>query len=269
MTWIIRTSKIGIAVTLGFAFLAVPALAAEFTVEMAPGESTTISRSGGTFSYDLVLISPLTQSWPTIDFQGPYYYSFITNTGSTADTYRLKFANYVGPSSWFVQVCIRSVCYADSVDLPFAIGEADTIGAQLTPFNDGIAEWDFIVESLGSPGLSDTFHMKLYAGAFATGVGDLTDAVAGLELRQNIPNPVRDHTSITFALPNADRVNLGVFDVAGRRVADLRGGAAAAGAHTVGWDGRGASGEALPAGVYFYRLQTSAGTLTKQMTLVN
>jgi flagellar hook assembly protein FlgD len=49
-----------------------------------------------------------------------------------------------------------------------------------------------------------------------------------------------------------------VYDPAGRLVRTLREGAAAAGESRVTWDGRGASGRPVPAGVYWVRLRGEA-----------
>jgi hypothetical protein len=49
----------------------------------------------------------------------------------------------------------------------------------------------------------------------------------------------------------------------GREVATLVNQTMEAGAHTVQWDA-----SASPSGVYFYRLKTSASTITKKMLLI-
>jgi len=68
------------------------------------------------------------------------------------------------------------------------------------------------------------------------------------------PNPAR-RPVVSFSLPNATHVDLGVFDVTGRRVATLADGNLPAGAYTRGWLGRDANGTPVGAGVYFYRLR--------------
>ena len=131
----------------------------------------------------------------------------------------------------------------------------------VVPFTEEMGEWDFSLASLGDPGLNDTFHMVLYVGAAATGVNGLS-ASDGFRLAQNYPNPAPGRTSISFTLPREQSVSLGLYDVAGRLVARLADGPHAAGVHTVRWDG---TREGVPAspGVYFYRLSTPAGELSK------
>ena len=74
-------------------------------------------------------------------------------------------------------------------------------------------------------------------------------------LEQNKPNPFKGNTEIQFALPSASRVELGVYNVAGQKVAALASGSYPAGYHSVRWSGRDGQGRPLSNGVYFYRLE--------------
>ncbi|HWN82357.1 MAG TPA: FG-GAP-like repeat-containing protein, partial [Candidatus Udaeobacter sp.] len=87
-----------------------------------------------------------------------------------------------------------------------------------------------------------------------TGV-EATDAPpAAAWLQAGIPNPFTVSTEIAYALPQAAHLELGVYDVSGRKVAILAQGSAPAGRHVVRWDGRSAAGRPLPAGIYLVRL---------------
>jgi hypothetical protein len=68
------------------------------------------------------------------------------------------------------------------------------------------------------------------------------------------PNPATA-SRVNFALPRAADVDLGVFDVAGRRVATLAKGALGAGTYSRDWAGLSDGGRRLGAGVYFIRLK--------------
>jgi hypothetical protein len=70
------------------------------------------------------------------------------------------------------------------------------------------------------------------------------------------PNPFRNHTRISYALPNAGNVSLRVYDVTGRTVRTLASGHQKAGSYSVSWDARDSHGKQVPYGVYFYRLDT-------------
>jgi hypothetical protein len=67
------------------------------------------------------------------------------------------------------------------------------------------------------------------------------------------PNPFNPVVNIRYDLPAAGEVRMSVFDLTGREVANLASGKAAAGSHTVAWDGSNAA-----SGIYLYRV-TSAG----------
>jgi len=87
-----------------------------------------------------------------------------------------------------------------------------------------------------------------------TGVGDRE--IASVEFSV-APNPARVST-ISFALPRHDNVELGVFDLMGRQVASLARGDLPAGSYTRKWNGTDASGQRVGPGVYFYRLKVGA-----------
>ncbi|MFT5143024.1 MAG: putative repeat protein (TIGR01451 family) [Thalassolituus oleivorans] len=85
----------------------------------------------------------------------------------------------------------------------------------------------------------------------------------GFSLQQNYPNPFNPTTSISFDLPETSAVRLSVFDVLGRELAVLVDGKLTAGAHAVSFDATG-----FQSGMYIYRLETAAHTLTKSMVLM-
>ena len=81
------------------------------------------------------------------------------------------------------------------------------------------------------------------------------------------PNPFGTATSLAFEVPaGGGDVSLAVFDVRGRRVADLVRGVRPAGRHTATWDGRDSAGEHVASGVYFVRMETEAGRETRKIT---
>ena len=99
-------------------------------------------------------------------------------------------------------------------------------------------------------------------------------------LAQNYPNPfgegrvnnVNSATRIRFSIPEVNRsavnVRLSVYDVTGRKVADLLNTRLGTGEYEVTWNGRDAVGVNLPSGIYFYVLQSENFVATKKMMLV-
>ncbi len=79
------------------------------------------------------------------------------------------------------------------------------------------------------------------------------------------PNPARGAAHLGFSLPAAQHARVELFDVAGRRVATLFDGVAAAGAHRVTWEGRSADGAPVADGVYMARLATGTSSVTRRV----
>ena len=77
------------------------------------------------------------------------------------------------------------------------------------------------------------------------------------------PNPVRGSTTFRFVLPERTRVELRVYDVAGRQVVSLVDETRTAGVHLLPWDASG-----LASGTYFARLSTPAFTRTERVLLL-
>ena len=83
------------------------------------------------------------------------------------------------------------------------------------------------------------------------------------------PNPPRGRATIHYsAAYPVQTAHVTVFDLAGRVVARLVEGGRAAGAGTVTWDGRGAGGAPVSAGVYIVRLDTGQETLARKIVLL-
>jgi hypothetical protein len=71
------------------------------------------------------------------------------------------------------------------------------------------------------------------------------------------PNPFSGATEIAFAIPEAGRVSLRVYDAAGRLVRTLVDGAREAGVARISWDGRDQAGRGARSGIYFVRLSAA------------
>ncbi|MGA9119123.1 MAG: T9SS type A sorting domain-containing protein [Bacteroidota bacterium] len=81
-------------------------------------------------------------------------------------------------------------------------------------------------------------------------------------LYPNYPNPFNPTTTIAFSVSQRGNVSLKVFNLLGQEVATLVNGALEPGQKSVQFN----AGN-LPSGVYFYRLQSNGGSLTRKMVL--
>jgi len=97
--------------------------------------------------------------------------------------------------------------------------------------------------------------------------GDPGPGPRGFELRQNAPNPfyANSRTDINYDLYNDTHVNLTIFTVLGELVVTLVNEKKKAGYYRISWDGRDAARRRVPAGVYFYRLDTDRNYQIKKM----
>ncbi len=85
--------------------------------------------------------------------------------------------------------------------------------------------------------------------------------------REPWPNPFNPLVHARFSLPRPAAVEVGVFDLAGRKVAVLSTGVLPAGDHQVRWDGS-RQGRAAAAGVYLLRVRTPDVSLTRKIMLL-
>jgi hypothetical protein len=91
---------------------------------------------------------------------------------------------------------------------------------------------------------------------------------AGLALAAPLPNPARGHTVLAFTLPREGGARLSLHGVDGRRVREWDVVVLPAGAHRVVWDNRDATGVAVPAGLYFARLEHAGRVVQQRVSVV-
>jgi len=77
------------------------------------------------------------------------------------------------------------------------------------------------------------------------------------------PNPFNNQSVISMTIDQAGSVQLTVYDIQGREVAELHNGYAAAGLYEVPFEGSG-----LTSGVYFARLQSGSEVQTAKLLLI-
>ncbi len=123
-------------------------------------------------------------------------------------------------------------------------------------------QWpDLVVGNSGEP------CVKVFYAQPTTAVGAAPAGFA--RLLPCRPNPFNPATAIVFELElDAPRVELAIFDTAGRRVAGLLDGPASAGRHELRWDGRDDAGRALESGVYLCRLRAGRQVEARKLTLL-
>jgi ligand-binding sensor domain-containing protein len=111
------------------------------------------------------------------------------------------------------------------------------------------------------------------SGVYCYEIGQITDkgeTVLDLSVMKhsNYPNPFNPTTTISFELEDASEVTVAVYDVRGRKVAELENGYRPAGRHDIVWNGRDDNENTLASGVYFYRILTAARAVNGKMILM-
>lgn len=120
------------------------------------------------------------------------------------------------------------------------------------------------------PGKAYVYRLEIIddGRTFFSPEAEVTVKTLTMALAQNNPNPFNPTTTIGYTVPARGKVSLQIYDVTGRYVATLVEEARDAGRYSAVWNGRGASGEQVGSGVYFYRLQVGNQSLTKKMVLL-
>ncbi len=187
------------------------------------------------------------------------WYSNDKGPNPGEDTWRSYFSND-GGSSW---TALESTTASTNawVSVIFDLNDWVTEYGQV--------QFKFVADDSGDNSLVEAAIDDVSITAlFGTDLDEDFAVSVPLRLEQNAPNPFNPRTEITFSLPASGRVDLSVFDVAGRMVKNLAAGNMDAGEHRVIWDGRDEQGEPVGSGVYFYRLATEEGTQSKRMVLI-
>jgi hypothetical protein len=119
------------------------------------------------------------------------------------------------------------------------------------------------------PGILDLAAALAAAPVPTTGVGDGPRAAGPrLQLRLS-PNPARAGSDFTLATRAGQRVELRIVDASGRAVRALAGVADGSGAYRLRWDGRGADGHPLHAGLYFVTASAGAERVTGKLVVLD
>ena len=104
--------------------------------------------------------------------------------------------------------------------------------------------------------------IRIMAEPGQTGVDDNEFAPRSFTISQNYPNPFNARTNISFSIDRESDVSIGIYNIAGQRVADLSG-RFKAGENLVTWDA-----SFVATGIYFYRIEYNDATETRKMVFL-
>ena len=168
------------------------------------------------------------------------------------------------PFAW-TAVDIRNENLYVSGNTPFYVGVEyrDTIPAILLD-NPGSFNSSYRFRNGTWHALSVDFFIRAIVGTYGVDVseGNVPNRYS-FKLFQNIPNPVKSRTTISFVLPRTERVQLTLYDVTGRAVRTLLDRTVTKGVHSVNLNTNG-----LRSGIYFYELRTRDRVKTRKMIIL-
>ncbi len=166
--------------------------------------------------------------------------------------------------------------HAQSIALSPTRGGVDValLGTGLAIAGDGeVARALFRVKSTGESGIRlasaqarDTENRPITLGTASAPVTPRAPLVTTLGAIS--PNPIQANTTIELSLRHEGRIALDVFDLSGRRVAQLLRGTQPAGTRIVAWSGRADTGAKLAAGMYMVRLEADGVSQMRRVLIV-
>jgi M6 family metalloprotease-like protein len=146
---------------------------------------------------------------------------------------------------------------------------------------DDVETWSGIVYTYRARGIDGADNAGAFSAPMVADCGPATTAIGEdgraapdaataprVELYPNTPNPFNPRTTIRFTLSEPGRVDLAVFDLAGRRVRTLAGRAYGAGTWAVAWDGTTDAGAPATSGVYVYRIEVDGRVEARKMMVL-
>ena len=185
-----------------------------------------------------------------------------------------NYATTTAPSvvgSWFAVGDLNGDGHAD------ALGSGNGFASAVLGDGSGSFEPEHLYSCPGGrPLLGDVYGDGNLDAVVASGVGAFFVFRGGdspvdvgpftLDAQPRIfPNPARGPVTIELRMVHAGEISGRILDVAGRVVAILPGGPAAAGTRRWLWDGRRETGDGVAAGVYWVELRMPDRTVTGRM----
>lgn len=182
----------------------------------------------------------------------------------------------IGDGLFFV---IRGLPGADNQLTPSIIspiGGADSIfyhglgGGCGVKFENGykVVYLSFGFEAIASLSTADTVMARVLNLFGVSGIEEEEYNKELFSISQGYPNPFMDKTQIEYNLPIISDVNIAVYNVIGSRVKSLLNKRQNSGRYSITWDGRDDSGDKLPSGFYFLRLETGEYEGTRKLLLI-
>jgi hypothetical protein len=183
----------------------------------------------------------------------------VANHGDGEAELTMNWFGHTDVDSFFVEV-------ADAVDGVFMpLGGVDSSKVMLTGLTNGESYMVRIQAKKTDDSMSPWSRVWTFTLPIVDSVGERIVSIPGtFELGQAYPNPFNPSTIVPVHLSNAGKLEVRVFDVLGRQVAELQNGTINAGDHRFTFNAA-----SLSSGVYFIQARTANGSVqTRRVVLV-
>ncbi|MBC8525305.1 MAG: class II glutamine amidotransferase [Candidatus Cloacimonetes bacterium] len=97
---------------------------------------------------------------------------------------------------------------------------------------------------------------------------EITTPEASISLMQNLPNPFRHTTAISYSILEPSEIELSIYNIKGQKIRVLVQGEIEKGTYNVIWDGKDEKGNSVSSGIYFYKLVAGEQSIQKKLLLM-
>jgi subtilisin-like proprotein convertase family protein len=183
----------------------------------------------------------------------------------------------VGPDGTQIDLCVghggsgnnfTGTILDDEADTPIAQGSPPFSGryipdeplASFQNLSTIKGDWVLVVfdNALNDDGQLNNWCLDMQ---YLVGTDELEESK--LTIHQNYPNPFSESTNFSFDLEEKSDIHISILDMMGREIQTVCSQEYPAGSHSVSWQAEG-----IPAGQYFYRVQSNDAITVKPMIIV-
>ena len=187
----------------------------------------------------------------------------ILYTGSNGDTIHHQVYRQVMPD-----MNGRTI----AINIGESLSDSVTFSIPTTGYNPAYVEEDCRVIAFVQDNNSKNIWQSICVPLLSLLTGVEGEPDKGSTVRTSLlpcyPNPASGDVRLSYNLAAEGQVQLGIYDIMGRRIKSLANSRQLPGRHTITWDGRSDSGAKVSNGVYFYKLDTEGFTSTKKLTIL-
>ena len=114
---------------------------------------------------------------------------------------------------------------------------------------------------------TDTVHVVVVEQTVGV-IGEKESLPESFKIIGNFPNPFNPGTTISVEVLSQGKIDLLIYNTAGRKIIQKNMGILSKGLHNVFWNGQDESGRACPSGIYLYEFRRNGVSVFNKMSLL-